>query len=139
MATFASLVILANNFKPLNEALGCNQIMVFERIQKQTHIIAGTTVLVSYDRFTTRFEIKSEKEVIYSSLILFPIKKSKILINNQQFTLKIFWLILWQSQLVNVDGVAVKELLYRRRKRSIGMLIYFALISSIKLGIGLVA
>jgi hypothetical protein len=113
--------------------------MAFERIQKQTHIIAGTTVLVSYDRFTTRFEIKSEEEVIYSSLILLPIKKTKILINNQQFTLKIFWLILWQSQLVNVDGVAVKELLYRRRKRSIGMLIYFALISSIKLGIGLVA
>jgi hypothetical protein len=119
--------------------LGFNQIMAFERIQKQTHIIVGATVLVSYDRFTTRFEIKSEKEVIYSSLILLPIKKAKILTNNQQFTLKVFWLILWQSQLVNADGVAVKELLCRRRKRSIGLLIYFALISSIKLGIGLVA
>ncbi|MFT6987948.1 MAG: hypothetical protein ACJAT7_003814 [Psychromonas sp.] len=113
--------------------------MAFERIQKQTHIIADKTVFVSYDRFTTRFEIKSEKEVIYSSLVLLPIKKPKILINNQQFTLSIFWLILWKSQLVNTDGVVVKELLQRRRKKSIGLLIYFALISSVKIGIGLVA
>jgi hypothetical protein len=113
--------------------------MAFERIQKQTHTIADKTVLVSYDRFTTRFEIKSDEEVVYSSLVLLPIKKTKILINNQQFTLKIFWFILWQSQLVNADGVVVKELLYRRRKKSIGLLIYFALISSVKVGIGLVA
>jgi hypothetical protein len=96
-------------------------------------------VLVSYDRFTTRFEITSDEEVVYSSLVLLPIKKTTILINNQQFTLKIFWFILWQSQLVNADGVVVKELLYRRRKKSIGLLIYFALISSVKVGIGLVA
>ncbi|MBA6254392.1 hypothetical protein [Colwellia sp. MB3u-55] len=113
--------------------------MAFERIQKQPHTIADKTVLVSYDRFTTRFEIKSDEEVVYSSLVLLPIKKTKILINNQQFTLKIFWFILWQSQLVNADGVVVKELLYRRRKKSIGLLIYFALISSVKVGIGLVA
>jgi len=113
--------------------------MVFERIQKQTHTIADKIVFVSYDRFTTRFEIKSEEEVIYSSLVLLPIKKPKILINNQQFILSIFWLILWKSQLVNTDGVVVKELLYRRRKKSIGLLIYFALISSVKIGIGLVA
>ena len=113
--------------------------MAFEGIQKQTHTIADKTVFFSYDRFTTRFEIKSEEEVIYSSLVLLPIKKPKILINNQQFTLKIFWFILWQSQLVNADGVVVKELLYRRRKKSIGLLIYFALISSVKVGIGLVA
>ena len=113
--------------------------MAFERIQKQTHTIANKTVLVSYDRFTTRFEIKSEEEVIYSSLVLIPIKKSKILINNQQFTLSIFGLILWKSQLVNDDGVVIKELLQRRRKKSIGLLIYFALISSVKIGFGLVA
>ncbi len=33
--------------------------MAFERIQEQTHTIADTTVFVSYDRFTTRFEIKN--------------------------------------------------------------------------------
>ena len=113
--------------------------MVFERIQKQTHIIEDKTVFVSYDRFTTRFEIKSEEEIIYSSLVLLPINKPKILINNQQFTLNIFWLILWKSQLINTDGVVVKELLQRRRKKSIGLLIYFALVSSVKIGIGLVA
>jgi hypothetical protein len=46
---------------------------------------------------------------------------------------------LWKSQLANTDGVVVKELLQRRRKKSIGLLIYFALISSVKIGIGLVA
>ena len=114
--------------------------MAFERIQKQKHTIVGTTVFVSYDRFTTRFKIETEDKVIFSSLTLFPIKKSKIVINNKNFTLKILWLILWKSQLKNNDGsVLVKELLYRRHKRSIGLLIYFILISSIKLGIGLVA
>ena len=35
--------------------------MAFERIQKQTHTIAEQTVVVSYDRFTTRFEIKNKQ------------------------------------------------------------------------------
>mgnify|MGYP003663781251 CR=1 FL=1 len=112
--------------------------MAFERIQKQTHTISGLMVIVSYDRFTTRFNIMCEDELLYSSLILLPIKKTKIFINNQEFTLKIFWLILWKSQLLDIDGsVAIKELLARRRKKSIGLLIYFALITSAKIGIGL--
>ena len=114
--------------------------MAFERIQKQSHIIAETKVFVSYDRFTTRFEIKNEEGVIYSSLLLFlPIRNAEILVNNQPFTLKILWLILWQSKLINAKGVIVSELLYRRRKTSIGLFIYFMLVSSVKIGIGLVA
>jgi len=112
--------------------------MAFERIHKQTHIIAGTTVRVCYDRFTSRFEVKSESEVIYSSLLLLlPIKNVDISINKQKFTLKIRWFILWQSTLVNSTGVVVSELLYRRRKKSINLFIYFMLISSIKIAIGL--
>ena len=45
--------------------------MAFEQIQQQTHHIADTKVLVSYDRFTTRFELKKGEEVIYSTRLLF--------------------------------------------------------------------
>ena len=114
--------------------------MAFERIQKQIHIIEDTTVIVSYDRFTTRFEIKNEDEIIYSSLLLFlPVRNARISISNKPFTLKIFWFILWRSKLVNSSNVVVKELLYRRRKKSIGLFIYFMLATSVKIGIGLVA
>lgn len=111
--------------------------MSFERFQKQTHIIAGTKILASYDRFTTRFKIETENKTLYSSLTLLPIKKSKIVIDNKAFTLKIFWLILWKSQLNHIDdSIAVKELLYRRYKKSIGLLIYFSLTMSVKVGLG---
>ena len=63
--------------------------MAFERFEKQTHTVAEVIVYVSYDRFTTRFEIKTEYEVIYSSLVLFFIKKSKLSINGKSFVLKI--------------------------------------------------
>lgn len=113
--------------------------MKFERIQQQSHTISGNTVLVSYDRLTTRFKITIEQEVICSFLILLPIKKVNLLINNQPFTVSIFWFILWKSQLINTEGVVVKELLYCRRRRSIGMFAYVALISSIKIAILLTA
>ena len=112
--------------------------MAFERIQKQSHTIEDTSISVSYDRFTTRFEIKSSTEVIYSSLLLFfPIRNAKILINNQEYSLKILWFLLWRSKLTNSEGIVVKELLYRRRKKSIGLFIYFLLITMVKIGIGL--
>ncbi len=114
--------------------------MAFERIQEQAHTIAGSTIVVSYDRFTTRFKIKKENEIIYSALLLFlPFRNADVAINNQLFTLNILWFILWQSKLVNTDGIVITELLERRRKKSIGMFIYFLLLSSIKIGIGLFA
>lgn len=113
--------------------------MAFERIQKQTHTIAEQTVVVSYDRFTTRFEIKNKQEVIFSSLVLSPIKTSNIVINKQKFTLKILWFFLWQSQLLNSKGIVVQELLERRRRKSISLLVYFMLIISVKIGLGLMA
>jgi len=112
--------------------------MAFERSQEQTHTIADTTVVVSYDRFTTRFKVKKDDEIIYSALLLFlPFRNADIAINNQAFTLKIRWFILWQSKLVNAEGIVITELLARRRKKSIGFFIYFLLLSSVKVGIGL--
>lgn len=105
--------------------------MAFERFEKQTHTVAEVIVYVSYDRFTTRFEIKTEYEVIYSSLVLFFIKKSKLSINGKSFVLKIFWLIFWKSQLVNAKGIVVEELLYRRRNRAIGQLFFLVLLITI--------
>ncbi len=62
--------------------------MAFERIQQQTHIIADTKIVVSYDRFSTKFQIKTATEVVYSALLLFlPIRTAAISINNQSFDL----------------------------------------------------
>ncbi|MBW8185010.1 hypothetical protein [Shewanella nanhaiensis] len=111
--------------------------MVFERVQKQNHHVADSELTISYDRFTTRFTIKAaEEEVIYSALLMFiPIRNKELSINNQLFTLKIRWLILWQSKLENSKGVVIKELLYLRRRKSINLFIYLILITSIKAGI----
>jgi hypothetical protein len=114
--------------------------MAFERIQQQTHIIEDTKIFVSYDRFTTKFQIKTATDLIYSAYLLFlPIRNTKISINSQPLNLKIFWLILWQAKLFNNKKVVIKELLYRRRKKSIGLLIYFMLASAVKIGIGVFA
>ncbi len=114
--------------------------MVFERVQKQNHHVADSDLTISYDRFTTRFEMKVAEEVIYSSLLMFmPIRNRELSINNQLFTLKIRWFILWQSKLENSKGVVIKELLYLRRRKSISLCIYFMLISSVKVGMVLFA
>ena len=114
--------------------------MAFERIQKQAHVVAEHNISVSYDRFTTRFEITHDHTIVFSSLLLFSLyRNTAVVIGGQVFTLKIFWCLLWQSKLVehHHQQTVVKELLTRRRKKSIGLLIYVMLASSIKLGIGL--
>ena len=114
--------------------------MVFERVQKQSHRVADSELTISYDRFTTRFTIKAAEEVLHSSLLMFiPIRNKELSINNQLFTLKIRWLILWQSKLENSKGVVIKEFLYLRRRKSINLFIYLILITSIKAGIILFA
>ena len=110
--------------------------MSFERIQSQSHKIENTTVVACYDRFTTKFELKNDNEIYYSAYLCFmPIRKKVLLINRTPFTLKIFWLLLWQSKLESDHGIVVSELLYRRRKRSIALLVYVGIITSIKLGL----
>jgi hypothetical protein len=119
---------------PLSEALGLQ--MSFERIQSQSHKIENSIVEAFYDRFTTKFELKENNETVYSSYLCFcPVRKKELLINGTPFTLKIFWLLLWQSKLENDHGIVVKELLHRRRKRSIGLLIYLGVITSVKVGL----
>lgn len=114
--------------------------MGFIRVQKQRHKIESTDIYVSYDRFTTRLKIKSDDNVVYSAyLALLPFRKDNIIINKKQYTLKVFWLLLWKSSLEDSNKVVIDELLYLRRKRSIGLLIYAILITSVKIGIGLMS
>lgn len=112
--------------------------MSFKRIQQQTHLIAGSTVLVLYDRFTTRFTIKKEDSdsIIFTCYLAFlPFRKAKIDINYHPFILKIRWFLLWRSTLINESGVVIKELLERRRRQSISLGIYLLLVSSIKFSV----
>ena len=114
--------------------------MAFERIQTEIHMTSDDKVVVYYDRITTRFHIKHGDTVVYSSYLIFlPFRKDEIIIGNQAFILKIRWFILWQSKLLKNDNVIIKELLSRRRKKSIGLFIYFLLASTVKVGIGLIA
>jgi hypothetical protein len=114
--------------------------MGFERIQAQRHKIGNLTLEACYDRFTTKFELKENEKIIYSAFLCAgPIRTKEILINGTAFTLKVFWLVLWQSKLKNNDGVVVKELLCRRRTKSIGVLIYIAIITSVKIGLGVLS
>lgn len=114
--------------------------MSFERVQSQSHTIEDSIVAVSYDRFTTKFELKENNKTVYSSYLCFrPITKKALLINGTHCTLKIFWLLLWQSKLENSQGIVVNELLYRRRKRSIGLLIYLGIITTVKIGLGVLS
>lgn len=114
--------------------------MGFVRVQTQQHKLDSSVLEVSYDRFTTKFKLKADNNLIYSAYLgLLPIRKSKISINGTNYSLKIFWLLLWKSNIQNDNGVVIDELLYLRRKRSIGILIYVALITSAKIGIGLMS
>jgi hypothetical protein len=134
LAVFTAFNILASYKFPLIEALGLQ--MSFERIQSQSHKIENSIVEACYDRFTTKFELIENNETLYSSYLCFrPIRKKELLINGTPFTLKIFWFVLWQSKLENNYGIVVKELLPRRRKRSIGLLIYLGIITSVKIGL----
>mgnify|MGYP000559791721 CR=1 FL=1 len=114
--------------------------MGFVRVQKQRHNIESIVLDASYDRFTTKFELKENDKLIYSSYLgLLPIRKCELIISGKPFTLKIFWLLFWQSKLINSNGVVISELIYQRRKRSIGLLIYLAIASMAKISIVLLS
>jgi hypothetical protein len=110
--------------------------MKFERIQTQRHEISDSTIDVSYDRFTTKFVVKENDMPIYSAFLgIGPFRKSEIAINGNSYTLEIFWLLLWQSKLKSKGSVVINELIARRRRQSIVMLIYMAIITSMKIGL----
>ena len=114
--------------------------MAFERIQKEAHRINEAKVTVLYDRFTTRFQIICDDQVVYSKLLLFlPFRQADIAINNQEYTLKICWFILWQAKLTKNNKIEVRELLFRRRRQSITFFIYAVIVGCVKIGIGFMA
>ena len=114
--------------------------MAFVRTQVAHHKIDSSVVRVSYDRLTSKFEIKESDKLIYSAYLAFmPIRKSEITINGKTYQIKIFWLLLWQSKLQDDNGVVVSELLESRRKKSVILLFYFAFVASAKVFLGLFA
>lgn len=114
--------------------------MKFERIQSQKHEIADSTIDVLYDRFTTKFVVKDNNTLIYSAFLgICPIRKCEIVINGNSYSLDIFWLLLWRSKITNKDSVVINELLARRRRQSIVVLIYTAIITSMKIGLTFVS
>jgi hypothetical protein len=114
--------------------------MNFERIQSQKHEIADSTIDVLYDRFTTKFVVKENSALIYSAFLgICPIRKSEIVVNGNSYSLEIFWLLLWRSKIINKGSVVINELLARRRRQSIVVLIYMAIITSMKIGLTFVS
>ncbi|WP_076416128.1 hypothetical protein [Shewanella sp. UCD-KL12] len=125
--------------------------MAFKRIQTQTHQLGGCKLEVSYNRLTTRFKVVSEGRVLYSKLLLFwPIHRAKLVIGktiapseSDQYELKIWWFLLWSSQLsLSRDlstpaKLVIPELLEIRRRRSLGRLIYKGVIGSVRLLVNL--
>jgi len=107
--------------------------MKFERVQNQSHEFGDCTVDVSYDRFTSKFQLREREVVIYSAYLFWlPFRRKKLSIGANSYQLTIFWLILWSSKLHNDDGVLIKELLWWRRRKSINLLIYIAIINAIR-------
>lgn len=111
---------------------------MFERMQTSQHVIANSTILVSYDRLSTRFIVKANGDIVFNKLLLFlPIHNATLTFDETIFTLRIRWFLIWSSNLSVNNEIIVKELLYRRRKRSIGLLMYFVFASVVKVTIGL--
>lgn len=114
--------------------------MKFQRIQKRQHTFESSELDVSYDRLTTKFELKENGTLVYSVFLgLLPFRRSKLVINYKPSTITIFWMIFWFSKLRNSDGSVIPELLPQRRRKSIGVLAYIVLITTMKVSIALMA
>ncbi len=121
---------------PLNfisfSLLGCNM-PTFERIQKHQHFVNGQPLAAYYDRITTKFSLEYQGKLVLSKYLLFwPSHKAKVQINAGTYTLKITWLLVWNAYLKANKKVVVKELLPQRRRRSVILLGYFIVITSIR-------
>ncbi|MCW8108941.1 hypothetical protein OPS25_10595 [Alteromonas ponticola] len=99
--------------------------MSFERLQTHQHLVAGSDLDVSYDRFTTKFELKVDGSAVYSKYLLFwPKHNAVIQIHSKPYSLNVYWFLLWGAKLKNAHTVIIKELLPKRRRRSIVILGY---------------
>ena len=99
--------------------------MSFERFHKHRHIVADNKVCVSYDRLTTKFEIKVGDNIAYSKHFWFwPRHYATVQIGSSSYALGVCWFFIWGASLKKGDSVVVKELLPKRRRRSISLLGY---------------
>lgn len=106
-------------------SIRCFTDMSFERFHKHRHIVADNMVCVSYDRFTTKFEVKIGSTIAYSKYFCFwPRHNATIQIGSSSYALSVYWFFIWGASLKKGDTVVVKELLPKRRRRSISLLGY---------------
>jgi hypothetical protein len=107
--------------------------MIFERYQLHRQTLCGKTLDVSYDRFTTAFEMRVDSECVYKKHLCFwPWHNNTIKVAGQTFTVKIVWFVIWQSSLQQPQHVVIKELLPKRRRRSISLVGYGIFVLLIK-------
>ncbi|MCC5825301.1 hypothetical protein [Alkalimonas sp.] len=98
---------------------------MFERIQKQTHIVDDRKLTASYDRFSTVFTLSLDGKVLVSKSFVFSSKyESEIEIGSKIYKVHVFALILWRSKLTVNNEVIIEELIPSRKRKSIGGLIY---------------
>ena len=103
--------------------------MGFERIQSDQHHILNGRVDVSYDRFTTQFKLAVEGSIVYSRHLWFwPRHSAVIKIGTNEYFLNVYWLLIWRARLSDKNTIIIKELLPKRRRRSISLLGYSAFI-----------
>ncbi len=127
--------------------------MKFKRIESQTHQIDGISLLTSYDRFTGRITLSSvsnkavsNKAVLASkNMFLSPFSPRSFCLNDKQYQLRASWVLLWQSSIVeivqphNTSVSIINELLPKRRRRTVMVCSYVAMMSLIKLAFLLTA
>lgn len=94
--------------------------MSFERFHQHRHIVGGNSVCFSYDRFKTKFEVKVGDSITYSKYLLFwPKHKATVQIGSSSYGLCVYSFLIWRSYLKKDNSVVVKELLPKRRRRSL--------------------
>lgn len=98
---------------------------MFERIQKETHIVEDRKLIASYDRFSTIFTLTLGDKVLVSKRLVFTLRyESEIEVESKIFKLHVFAFVLWRSKLTENNEVIIEELITLRKRKSIGGLIY---------------
>ncbi|NVJ68617.1 MAG: hypothetical protein HWE16_19170 [Gammaproteobacteria bacterium] len=108
--------------------------MLFERYQFQTHKLNGLDWKVTYDRLTSRFNVYANSKKIYSCLLLFiSFRNKKLLVQGEEYHLKVIWLLLWRAKLAGPNGDIIDELLEIRRRKSLVVITFMALLIIVKI------
>lgn len=116
--------------------------MALERFQRAKHGLEVGELLVVYDRWTTKLsvyyrdasysgatyagllEIAEGDKLVSQAYMFWGFCSRRLKINEHEYLLKVYWLVLWGSQLVQQDRLVITELLPRRRAKSKAILIY---------------